>query len=86
MGIFRSKKKESGTRKYNADNVRLVIERIVQDTVNRDVLRQIVDNNLREILGDKYVDTVYMKLNLKDSKVDQDRVEQCIRAIEDLES
>jgi len=68
--MFWNKKKDT----YNQSDVQYIIRKILQTTVDREVLKEIIENDLRPIIGNKVVQDFYLKLNFEDIEADDEAV------------
>ncbi len=61
------KKKES---KYSRKAITYVLSEILRQTVDREILRDIVDINLQPLVGNAVLTDFYIKLNEAEKKID----------------
>ena len=81
LKIFQKKE----PKKYDIHTVKLIISSIVRTTVNRDVVREILETDLKPIIGQSVINQVYEKMNKNDRKKDDIEIQKWIRAFENGE-
>ena len=62
------KKKEI---KYTEEEVKYIIEKILKETVNREILFEILYGEIKDIVGSNVVQDLYKKINQKEIEVDK---------------
>ena len=82
--MFNLFKKEK-PKKYDIHTVKMIISSIVQSTVNRDVVRDIFETDLKPIIGQSVINQIYEKMNKNDRKKDDIEIQKWIRSFENGE-
>lgn len=77
MFPFSKKKKEPiHEKKYDIHTVEYVISKILQGTIDRKALEEALNEDLKPIVGQAVVNSVFAKLNRQDRKFDKKEIQK----------
>jgi len=75
--FFKNKKEESiPEKKYDIHTVEYIIHKVLQETVDRKVLEEVLNVDLEPIIGKAVVEAVFAKLNRQDLKFDKKSIKK----------
>ncbi len=72
-------------RKYSEESVKYVLTRILEETIDRDSLRNFVNKKMINIVDKEFINEMYVGLNMNDNKADQSDLNRWMDALDIIE-